>query len=220
MDGQTDPFQNSLEVLAQIGVRATDATSFTFFAEGDAARPESKAAAIVEYPVRTDSAIVASVVFAFCSDAEASRARPRLARIATAMQAIGTAADRYSHLIGRLSDLEVRLMDLKIADRARGLLTEETDSDPTDAIARHVDSVLRPTPTTRFLEQVLSELEDEIEERRLVAEAKQILQVVDQLSEEQAHHYLRLLSRRSRKPLKEVAHQVIEDQYLLKGKTA
>jgi AmiR/NasT family two-component response regulator len=99
-------------------------------------------------------------------------------------------------------------------------LTNETNSDPAEAIARHVDGVLRPTQTRRILEQVLSEMEEEIEERRLVGEAKQILQALHRVSEEQAHTRLRLLSRQSRKRLKEVAQQVIEEQHLLKGKSA
>jgi AmiR/NasT family two-component response regulator len=66
----------------------------------------------------------------------------------------------------------------------------------------------------------LSELEDEIDERRLMAEAKQILQAVDRLSEEQAHTRLRVMSRKSRKRLKEVAQQVIQDQRLLQGRSA
>jgi AmiR/NasT family two-component response regulator len=209
MDREAGRFQSSLEALAQIAVRATGARSCIFITDNSPVRPESKPPALVEYPLRTGGVIVASVVFAFCSDSDALSARPRLARIAAAMQAIWSAADRYSHLVRHVSDLEAQLIDSKIADRARGLLTGET-SDPTEAIARHVDSVLRPTPTSRFLEQVLSELEDEIEERRLVAQAKEILCAVDRLSEEQAHHQLRLMSRKSRRPLKAVAQQVID----------
>jgi len=214
-------FRNSLEALAQIAVRATGARSFALIKSG-AARSDAGTPALLEYPLRTDSMIVASVAFAFDSDAEAMRAKPRLERIAAAMQAIWGAAteDRYARLVDRLSHLESRLVDSKIADRARGLLTDEPVSDPIEAIARHVDGVLRPTSTSRFLEQALSELEDEIEERRLVAEAKQILQAFYRISEEQAHHQLRLLSRKSRKPLKNVAQQVIENRQLVKGISA
>jgi hypothetical protein len=55
-------------------------------------------------------------------------------------------------------------IDSKIADRARGFLANETNSDPAEAIAGHVEGVLRPTQTRRILEQVWCELEDEIEE--------------------------------------------------------
>jgi AmiR/NasT family two-component response regulator len=68
-----------------------------------------------------------------------------------------------------------------------------------------------------MLEQVLSELEEEIEERRIVGRAKRIMQARDSVSEEQAYIELRLRSRKSRKPLKDVARQVIENRQLVKG---
>jgi hypothetical protein len=198
------PFQNSFEALGQIALRATGARSFAFTARSDAGTP-----ATVEYAVRVDCAIA----FTFLSDGEAVRAKPRLDRIAAAMQAICTTAgaNPYEPLVERLADLEAQLMDSKIADRVRGYLADETDADPTEAIARHVETVLRPTRTRLLLEQALSELEEEIEERRLVAQAKSILQARDSVSEEQAHIELRVRSRRSRKPLKDVARQVIEN---------
>lgn len=216
------PFQNSIEALARLGMRATGALSYAFLEKGCDARPCPAAPAIVEYPLRTDITIVASVVFLFGSEAEALRARSRLTRVAAAMQAVWSAAatEPYTRLIARVAELETQLMDSKIVDRAQGLLTDATSSDPTDVIGRHVDNVLRPTATSRFLEQALAALEDEMDERRVVGQAKQILQSLDRMSEEQAHHHLRLLSRKSRKPLKDIAQQVIDGQYLLKGKTA
>ena len=147
---------------------------------------------------------------------------PQTLAIAIAMQAIrnAAAADPYAHLVERLADLESQLLDSKIADRVRGYLADETGSDPTEAIARHVETVLRPTRTRIMLERALSELEEEIEERRLVAQAKGILQASDLVSEEQAHLELRLRSRRLRKPLKDIARQVIENRQLVKGISA
>lgn len=214
------PFQSSIEALAEIGLRATGALRYALIDKG--ARPDLAAPAVVEYPLRVEGAIVASVVFAFGSNAAALGARPQLARVAAAMQAVWSvaAADRYGSLVARLSDLEARLVDSKIADRAQGLLTGQATPDAIGTITRHVDSVLRPAATARLLEQILSGLESEIEERRVVAQAKEILQTADRLSEEQAHQHLRILSRKLRKPLRDVAQRVIDDQYLLRGKTA
>jgi hypothetical protein len=144
---------------------------------------------------------------------------PQRFAIAAAMRAIRTAAaaDRYAHLVERLADLEAQLLDSKIADRVRGYLADETGDDPSEAIAQHVETVLRPTRTRIMLEQALSELEDEIEERRVVGEAKRIMQARDSVSEEQAHIELRHRSRRLRMPLKDVARQVIEDRQSVKG---
>jgi hypothetical protein len=212
--------QNSLDVLAQVALRATGARSHKFVQRNGATCAVTPN--VVEYPLRTDGVIAASVTFEFDSGAEALRARPGLDRIAASIQGIWAAAsaDRYTNLVNRVAALEAQLIDSKIADRALGLLTNETDSDPADAISRHVESVLRPTRTRLFLEQILEELEGEIEERRLVAQAKRILQAYYRVSEEQAHHRLRILSRKSRKPLKDVALQVIEDLHALKGTSA
>ena len=158
--------------------------------------------------------INASVAFGFGAVAEAVQSRPQLDRIAATIQTIWAAsAERYSDFIGRIASLESRLLDSKIADQARGFLTNRADSDPTAMIAKHVDGVLRPTPTRRMLEHVVSELEQEIEERMLAGQAKQILQTIQGISEEQSHAQLRLLSRKSRRRLKEVAEQVIREQH-------
>jgi hypothetical protein len=236
-DWETRPFQHSLDVLAQIALRAAGACGYAFFqksretgslvrlAGGGPAIPEVDAhesPTLVKYPLPTEGALRASVAFAFSNEAEALQARPRLDRIATTIQAIwaAAAAEGYSDLAGRVAELETQLMDSKIADRAHGLMNAHASSDPAELIARHVDGVLRPTPTRRILEQALAALEEEIEERRLVAEAKQILQHLHQVSEEQAHTQLRLRSRKSRKRLKLVARQVIEEQRLLRTENA
>jgi AmiR/NasT family two-component response regulator len=234
---EVKPFQNSLEALAQIACHGSGAEGYAFFqrnsgtgsltrvAGGSAVIPESRpdgAPAFIEYALGSDGVASGSLVFSFSSDAHAQQARAQLDRIAATIRTIwaASATENYADLVGRVADLETRLMDSKIADRARGLLTAEAGSDPAEAIARHVDGVLRPTPTRRILEQVLSELEEEIEERRLVAEAKQILQHLHQVSEEQAHTQLRLRSRKSRTRLKLVARQVIEEQRLLRTENA
>ena len=56
------------------------------------------------------------------------------------------------------------------------------DPDPSEAIARHVVTVLHPARMRALLEQALSELEEEIEERLLVGRAKRIMQARDSVS--------------------------------------
>jgi ANTAR domain len=236
---KTKPFHNSLETLAEIALRETGAQGYAFFERSTVTgslillagggpiipqvTPPTRTPALVEYPLRINEVINASVAFAFAPEAEAAQSRPQLDRIAATIQTIWAAAaatEGYSNLIVRVANLETRLMDSKISDRARGFLTNRADSDPAAAIARHVDGVLRPTQTRRILEQVLSELEQEIEERQLAGRAKQILQTLHGISEEQAHAQLRLASRKSRKRLKDVAQQVIGEQHPLKGRIA
>lgn len=238
---QANPYHNSLEAVAEIALRATGARGYAFYQQSRETRPplriggggvfvpDAPAEAntvsghvLVEYPLSTNGAISAAVVFSFETKSEATRAKPELDRFAGTLETIWVAAttETYPALAIRIADLEARLLASKIADRARGLLSDDADSDPAEVIARHVDSVLRTTQTQRILEQVLSGLEEEIQERRLVGEAKQVLRALYGVSEEQAHTRLRLLSRKSRKRLKEVAQQVINEQHLLKGKSA
>ncbi len=236
---ETKAFRNSLETLAQIALGETGAQGYAFFERSGSSgalillaggggiipqvAPPARTPPLVEYPLLTNGAINASVAFAFGTEPEAEQSRPHLDRIAATVQTIweaGAAAERYSDLIDRVADLETRLMDSKIADRARGFLTNHADSDPATVLARHVDGVLRPTQTRRMLEQILSELEQEVEERQLAARAKQILQTLHGISEEQAHAQLRLVSRKSRMRLKDVAQQVIQEQYPLEGRIA
>ena len=235
---ETQPFQKSLETLAQIALHEIGARGYAFFHKSrnagslirltsggsvvpDATRDRS-APDVVEYPLVAGAVVDASVAFTFASKEEAVQARTQLDRIAATIQTIwATAAtERYSDLVDRVADLETRLMDSKIADRAVGFLTDRTNPDPAELIAKHVEGVLRPTQTRRILEQALLELEEEIDERTLVSRAKQILQATKGVSEEEAHAQLRIASRRLRRRLKDVALQVIEDQQRPKGKTA
>ena len=64
-----------------------------------------------------------------------------------------------------------------------------------------------------LLQQFAQDLEEQIEERRLIARAKSLLQNTYGISEEQAHARLRLSSLRSRRRLGEVADQLIKGQY-------
>jgi AmiR/NasT family two-component response regulator len=235
----TRAFHDSLETLAQIGLRESGALGYGFFErsrtsgalillDGDGAvipqvAPHTRTPALVEYPLRTKEAVNASIAFAFGTEVEAARSRPRLDGIAATVQTIwaaATAEERYAKLIDRVENLEAQLMDSKISERARGFLANRVDTDAAAVIAMHVDGVLRPTQTRRMLEQVLSELEQEVEERQLAAQAKHILQTLHGISEEQAHAQLRLASRKSRRRLRDVAQQVIREQHPLKGRIA
>jgi AmiR/NasT family two-component response regulator len=80
-----------------------------------------------------------------------------------------------------------------------------------DTIARHVESVLRPGQLAAVLEQLVVEIEQEISERDLANRAKALLQSRYGMSEDQAHVHLRLVSRKSRKRLRDVARDLLEE---------
>ena len=115
-------------------------------------------------------------------------------------------------LIAKITRLESDLADSKITERAHGLLTEgEWSGQSVSALSEHIHRVLDAQNATRNLRQELSTLEARTEERRLLAEAKLRVQETLHVSEEEAYHYLRNASRRSRRPLREIAREVLAD---------
>jgi hypothetical protein len=220
------PFQNSLAALAQVALRETGADGYAFFRQTPDSRTpvrcDASGIGIGEEAIFGESASVAKykmgsdgmLVFAFRDQARLEKARPGLDLIAPSIEAVWSAAQtagRYSELANEVADLEVRLMDSKIADRVRGFLGNEGgEGSPFHAIAHHVEGVLRPASTARTLEQLSKNLEDEVEERRLTNRAKAILKSVHGMSEEQAHTHLRQISRKTRRKLKDVARDMIE----------
>jgi len=121
------------------------------------------------------------------------------------------AVHEYVGQAARIGELEAELVDAKIAARLSGLLVDGAGAkNLIDTIESHVEVVLRPKGFGAMLEQTLRELEDEIAERKLTTQAKAVLQSAQGMSEEQAHLHLRTISRKSRRPLKQVALELIE----------
>jgi AmiR/NasT family two-component response regulator len=108
--------------------------------------------------------------------------------------------------------LEAELIDAKIAARVSGLLEDGArNGDAIGTLEDHAEGVLRPSEFGTMLEQRLKELEEEIAGRKLTAQAKAMLRSAHGMSEEQAHFHLRAISRKSRRPLKEVEKEMIEE---------
>ncbi len=224
------PFENSLSALAQVAVRESGAKGYALFrkdagssavirivAEGAAISAPDIADGLKNIAVY-EMAASGLLAVAFEDEARLHEARPRLERIASAIQTVWKAAQEsaeYSELASQVADLESRLMDSKIADRVRGLLSQyqnnsRSNSGAVDTIEKHVEGVLRPPSAKRLLRQLAHELEEEVEERRLTNRAKAILRSVHGMSEEQAHEHLRRASRQSRRKLKDIATDLIE----------
>lgn len=116
----------------------------------------------------------------------------------------------YRERAARIGEMEAALIDSKIAARIQGLLAGWAQGGTVAAAESHVEVVLRPSDFERLLQQSERGLEGEIEERKLTSRAKALLESEYGMSEEQAHLHLRSMSRKSRKPLKEVAQELIE----------
>lgn len=206
-------FHDSLRALGEICVRETGANSYAFSRSGEELlRGGTGAEGDFSVQYLLDGDDVLTLVFG--DERAAKSADERIALLIPCIKAVWSArndSEIYASLAGQVAELETRLMDTKIAERARGFLTDVNHCIPLDVLKRHVESVLKPTQTRLVLQGISRELQEEFEERQIVSRAKAILQSAQSMSEEEAHAYLRALSRKSRRRLKQVAEQVIEE---------
>jgi len=154
------------------------------------------------------------VAFAFPSAKACADSRPRLIPFVTMIErvwAVQSLPDVYRQILEFIIELESELIDSKISTRANGFLSGECNEDSLDVITRHVEVVLRPSAILGTMNQLLKQLQSETLERECGNKAKSILQEDMGISEDEAHAYLRKLSRKSRKPFIEVARQVIDE---------
>jgi hypothetical protein len=170
---------------------------------------------IASFPLRVGDEVNGVLSFVFRGTVIPPRAQSMVERIAGAIEEVwklSLLAATYARHAARVGELESELADSKIADRARGMLAGSTPPrDAVDTIVRHVESVLRPGPLGIALEQRNEELEQEIVERELTNRAKAVLQSRYGMSEDQAHVHLRVVSRKSRKRLPDVARDLLEE---------
>jgi hypothetical protein len=158
--------------------------------------------------------VTGRLVFGFLSKEVPPFSQIVLGRVLAGIEAVWRLLERQDHyaaLAARIGSLEAELADAKIADRTLGLLEKASGSpDALTAALRHIDSVLLTRQSASALERLAKELEDELAERALAVKAKAVLQSQYGMSEEQAHVHLRLTSRRSRRPMREIARELIE----------
>ncbi len=170
---------------------------------------------VTSFPLRAGDDVTGVLAFVFRGASIAPQARSRLDQVAGAIEEVWRLSlipAAYARNAARIGELETELADSKIADRARGMLASGVlPKDAIDTIVRHVESVLRPGQFGTVLEQLLQEIEREIEERELANRAKAVLQTRYGMSEDQAHVHLRLVSRKSRKRLRDVARDLLEE---------
>jgi hypothetical protein len=217
---------HSLEPLALLALRESGADGYALYEmdrENGSARliasyglalpgPEEKGVYVVSLSLFADTRVFGILSFTFRSEIASRNASPLLARAAHAIEAVWRLAHlrrAYADAAARVGELEAALADSKIADRARGLLEGAAEPGSIGIMERHVEVVLRAARSGQALETAFRDLEDELEERRLTAVAKSILRQTYGMSEEQAHMHLRSLSRNSRRPLKEIARELI-----------
>lgn len=144
------------------------------------------------------------------AEREGGEVRERYSALIAILRRQEQAIQSYARQAARIGEMEAALIDGKIAARAEGLLEEwRLDRDAIAILEAHMEGVLRPSRFATMLEQASRALEEELAERELTTQAKAVLQSKYSMSEEQAHVHLRSMSRKSRRPLKEVARELV-----------
>jgi hypothetical protein len=223
------PLPRSLRALAQIAIVDTGAAGCAIhqvdpitelrelkFTSGVQAPESDDAGFTVEsFPLRVGESVSGILTFVFRRSAVTHAKRAGLERVASAIEGVWRLAllpGIYGLNAARVGELESELADAKIADRACGMLAKGAPPrDAIDTIVRHVESVLRPGQLGTVLAQLTQEIEQEIAERELTNRAKAVLQSRYGMSEDQAHVHLRLVSRKSRKRLRDVAREFLDE---------
>ena len=229
------PLPRSLQALAQLALKDAGADGYAIyqvdpvtelrelkFAWGVPVPESSHAGFTVDsFPLEVDEAVSGILTFVFRGNLVTAATRAVLEQVAGAMKGVWRLAlvpGMYARNAERIGELETTLADSKIADRALGMLTNgRPPQDAIDTIVRHVESVLRPGQLGVVLNQITQEIEQEVAERELASRAKALLQSRYGMSEDQAHVHLRLVSRKSRKRLRDVARDLLEEPLVQRG---
>lgn len=122
------------------------------------------------------------------------------------------------NLVARVAELENQLADLKVSERAAGLREADGLDRKIESLHDHVSSVLGGSPVYEYLTAQVKQLEERVEERRVIGGAKAVLQRTFQLTEEEAYLHLRNTSRRSRRRIFVVATEVLTQDGELVGR--
>lgn len=201
-------------LLARFAACATGARAYSLSQGDERTRAGIEAkrnrSSFVRYLIHLDDAQLATLEFAFDQDPIPEEKLMLLDRMAGAIELVQELPYSSATMAARAASLDVELAEIKISERARGLLAGGTDAtEAVEAIVRHVEQVLCHRQLGAVFDQLLPELEERLAERKLLIEAKSLLQRRHGMSEEQAYIHLRNRSRASRRRLREVAEETI-----------
>jgi ANTAR domain len=165
---------------------------------------------VIRYPLHAEGNLTGLLAFAFRRNVVQEEEVAILNRMAGAIETLHAVPNTTARLAARIGCLDAELAGIKIAERTRGLFANgAAGSEAVEGVVRHVESVLEGRQFGAVLQQLLPDMEERVQERKAVARAKELLQGIQGMSEEQAYMYLRYRSRTTRRRLGEVALEII-----------
>jgi hypothetical protein len=224
------PLPRSLGLVASLGLRDGLAKGYAIHQlldhgeawERKAAEglqvPESDAdgLAVISYALGTEETPTGALSFVLGTTVprDSRRFLEKIAKMCQAIWGIWHIHAVYARHVLRIAELEAELADAKIADRAQAMLQmEEAPAHylhPVDIISRSVHTILGPYQLQNVLKRVVEDLERDTAEYELVRRAKGFLQERQNITEAQAYLHLRLVSRQTRRPLPDVASELMK----------
>ncbi len=197
-------------LLARFAAQATGARAYSLCQGKRGGVRGNRRSSLARYAIRVGDEHVATLEFAFNEDSIPEKKLALLDQIAAAIEAVQALPHANTMKAVRAASLDAELAEIKISERTRGLLDRQAAAeDAVQEIVRHVHQVLANRPFGIVFDQLLPYLEERVAERKLLVQAKSLLQDRHGMSEEQAYLLLRNRSRSTRKRLREVAEETI-----------
>jgi ANTAR domain len=231
-----DPLRQSVTSLALVAMQAAGADG-CHIAEAErlsgslvnrysngAALPawlESSAAGVIHgpgvvvaaYHLQAQGLLAGRLAFVFRSAEVAREKLAILEKLAPIIESVHALPYLTARIASRIARLEAELAAMKIVERTRGILAGgATESGAVETVVGHVESVLEGHYFGSSLRQLLPDIEDRIAQRRVVVEAKAMLENLCGMSEEEAYLYLRVRSRSTRRRISDVAQEVLSGE--------
>jgi hypothetical protein len=169
---------------------------------------------VISYPLRLEGSLLGTLAFVFRGDTVTDERIAILDRMARTVESVYCLPHSAARLFEKVNRMEAEVAASKIAARAQGILGGASLNETLeriDLIEQHVEHTVRSWRLTPLLEDLLKEAEQRISDRRLTSQAKTLLQRAYGMSEEQAYIELRNTSRRMRRPIVEVARELIAE---------
>jgi hypothetical protein len=202
--------RKSVFLLAQLAAKAAGAEGYSVVSRYSDESDTARALSCVSYPIHLDASHVATLAFTFSEVPIPEEKLSLLNQMAAVIQAVQWSPLATARVAARIASLDAELADIKIGERTQGLLASGAPAgEAVETIVRHVEHVLERRQIGAVFDQLLPDLEERVEERKLLMKAKALLQDECGMSEEQAYLHLRIRSRSSRKRLREVARELI-----------
>jgi ANTAR domain len=169
--------------------------------------------AVALFPLSVDGAWASGLAFVFRGNEISEDKLSILSRFATIIETIQALPHTTASLAARIGTLDAELAGIKIAERARGILTGTLPQpEAIETLVSHVERVLEGRQFGSVLEQMLPDLENQLATKRAVLRAKALLESRHGMSEEQAYFHLRVKSRSTRRRISEVAQELLEER--------